>query len=71
MKDATKKTRDMAAVFAALDWQRIAGDMHEKGYALVQQVLPHDICDGFIADYDKTGIYRKTCGFPHHAEPRF
>lgn len=66
MKDATKKTLDMAAVFAALDWQRIAGNMHEKGYTLAQQVLPHDICDEFIADYDKTDIYRKTVVMERH-----
>ncbi len=36
-----KQTHDRAAIFAALDWRRIAGDMHEKGYAVGPTVLPH------------------------------
>ena len=59
-KGVTKQLHEGAALFAALDWRRIAGDMHENGYASVSNVLPHEICNAFIADYDKPGIYRKT-----------
>ncbi len=66
MKDAMRQTRDGAAIFAALDWQRIASDMHEKGYALVKNVLPPENCDEFIANYDKPAIYRKTVVMERH-----
>ena len=61
-----KQTHDGAALFAALDWRRIAGDMHENGYASVSNVLPHEICNAFIAEYDKPGIYRKTVVMERH-----
>lgn len=64
MKTAIKQ--DETLHVGAVDWQRVAGDMHEKGYAVVQQVLPAATCDRFIADYDKPGIYRKTVVMERH-----
>ena len=49
-----------------LDRQQIAGDMHEKGYALVKEVLPREVCGQFVADYDNPGIYRKTVVMERH-----
>ncbi len=65
-KDAAKQTRDGAAIFAALDWQQIASDMHEKGYALVRDVLPRAVCEQFIADYNRPSSYRKTVVMERH-----
>lgn len=62
MEDAAKQT----TIFAGLDWQKIASDMHEKGYTHVARVLPDVACDGLIADYDKASIYRKTVVMERH-----
>jgi len=66
MENATKKVKEIKEMISPVDWQRIEGDMHEKGYAVVPQVLPNKICDGFIADYDKPDIYRKTVVMERH-----
>ena len=60
------RTETIKTILSAVDWQRVASDMHEKGYALVQNVLPPEYCDEFIAGYDKPGIYRKTVVMARH-----
>jgi len=65
MMDAAAKTRRDAEIFAAIDWKKVAADMHEKGYSHVPGVLPEAYCDEFIADYDRP-IYRKTVVMERH-----
>ena len=43
-----------------LNWQNIAGDMHEKGFALVPQFLSTQQCDELINLYQQLGTFRKT-----------
>lgn len=62
MKSAAKQ---VTKVFSAIDWEEVAGDMHEKGFAWVSQVLPDDYCDEFIENYGNSG-YRKTVTMERH-----
>lgn len=45
---------------SSLDWKLITGDMDEKGFALVPQLLSDEICTGLIDQYDQPGLFRKT-----------
>jgi len=45
---------------AAKDWGRVATDMHEKGYALIGNVLDRKECEELIGSYDAGDAYRKT-----------
>lgn len=53
MKEIIKKIE-------AADWLRITGDMHERGYAVVENILTDTDCDTLISDYQKPDAYRKT-----------
>ncbi|MBW4362027.1 2OG-Fe(II) oxygenase [Flavobacterium taihuense] len=45
---------------AAINWQNITEEMHEKGYAIIQNVLTHYECTELIAGYNNSNSYRKT-----------
>ncbi len=45
---------------AATDWQTVAENMHEKGFAIVPQLLSAENCAELIAGYAHPGLYRKT-----------
>lgn len=45
---------------ASINWQSITEEMHEKGYAIVPNVLTHYECDELIAGYNNSNSYRKT-----------
>ena len=45
---------------AAIDWQKLTEDMHERGYALVPNLLSDDECRYLLKNYDNPGAYRKT-----------
>ena len=42
-----------------LDWDQINKTLHDKGFAIVKQVLRERYCDTLISDYD-ADAYRKT-----------
>jgi len=42
------------------DWVKTAAVLHEKGYAVVPDVLTNEECRGLIDNYDAVGRYRKT-----------
>jgi hypothetical protein len=65
MKDTTGKTQRDSEILAAVDWQAVAADVHQKGFAHVRGVLPERLRNGFIADYDRP-IYRKTVVMERH-----
>ena len=44
----------------AIDWQRVAGQLHENGYAVVSGFLEADQCQQMIAQYDQAQRFRKT-----------
>lgn len=44
----------------ALNWQNIADDLHDKGYAIVPSFLPTEDCANLIGQFDNPQSYRKT-----------
>ena len=45
---------------SSLNWQAITEDMHQQGFALVNNLLSDEQCNGLIKDYQKPDTYRKT-----------
>lgn len=45
---------------ASINWQSITEEMHEKGYAIVPNVLTPDECAELIGGYNNSNSYRKT-----------
>lgn len=43
-----------------IDWDKVIIEMHEKGYALVPELLSPEDCKKLIDNYDNPGFYRKT-----------
>jgi hypothetical protein len=43
-----------------INWQNIAGNLNQNGYACLKQIIPETLCDRFIADYENEELYRKT-----------
>lgn len=43
-----------------LNWHTIASHLHDKGYALVPNLLDNLACERLITQYDNPDIYRKT-----------
>lgn len=46
--------------FDQLDWQQVAGQMNDTGYAVINNVLTTAECDDLKAAYDNKDLYRKT-----------
>lgn len=44
----------------ALNWQNIADDLHDKGYALIPSFLSSEHCASLIGQFDNPQEYRKT-----------
>lgn len=44
----------------AIDWQKMASEIHEKGYVIVPGFLTKEQCQELIELYDKSDRYRKT-----------
>ena len=45
---------------AEIDWQRVTGELNQKGYAIVPQFLPNQSCEELIQKYNDSDLYRKT-----------
>lgn len=43
-----------------LDWPSIRQELHDKGFAIVKNVLTKEECDNLIAAYNTNDTYRKT-----------
>ncbi|UUC45297.1 2OG-Fe(II) oxygenase [Flavobacterium cerinum] len=43
-----------------IDWDQVAGTMHEKGYVVLSDIVPETICNTLIDQYNESGLYRKT-----------
>ncbi|NIJ54118.1 2OG-Fe(II) oxygenase [Dyadobacter arcticus] len=43
-----------------LDWQAIQENLHEKGYALLKNILEASECEALVGQYDNPLSYRKT-----------
>lgn len=44
----------------AIDWDQLAGTMHQKGYGILSDIVPEAICNALIDQYAEPGLYRKT-----------
>ncbi len=44
----------------AIDWRELTENMHERGYAIVPQLLSDENCAELLNNYDSTTAYRKT-----------
>lgn len=43
-----------------IDWQAITENMHDKGYAIIPNLLSDQQCDLIKTDYNQSNLYRKT-----------
>src|ERR1700736_5035620 len=43
-----------------LDWESIRKELHDKGFAVVKEVLFKNECDQLIEEYNTDASYRKT-----------
>ncbi len=48
------------------DWQHIAEEMHQKGYAVLSDLLSGDECENLKSGYDHPLPYRKTVVMARH-----
>lgn len=65
MKIAAKQAKESKDIFSAIDWQKAASDIHDRGFAWVPRILPDEYCDEFINNYDEYS-YRKTVTMERH-----
>jgi len=59
------RVKQAPEIFCAIDWNQVSDQMNAKGFALITGVLSREICDQFIADYDRSH-YRKTVIMERH-----
>ena len=52
--------KNIATRLAAIDWQTITNELHDKGFVIIRDVLNKQECDDLIAAYDADDTYRKT-----------
>lgn len=43
-----------------VNWESVAHEMHEKGFAVIPKFLTDDVCEHLKADYPNPNAYRKT-----------
>ncbi|MBV8327715.1 2OG-Fe(II) oxygenase [Chryseobacterium sp.] len=48
------------------DWQDITEKMHQKGYAVISNLLSDDECEMLKSGYNYSGLYRKTVVMARH-----
>ena len=59
-----KNTHDK---IAEIDWQRVTGELNQKGYAILPQFLPNQSCEELIQKYNDSNLYRKTITMERHS----
>ena len=62
----TAKTGATAAAISSIDWDAVTRDMGAQGYAHLPRVMPADVCDDFIRNYEMPDGYRKTVIMERH-----
>jgi hypothetical protein len=64
--DGTKaQKKDSRAILGSIDQTEVALAMHDRGFAHIPAVLPNEVCEEFIANYDHA-IYRKAVIMERH-----
>ena len=56
----------MEEKIATINWQNIVEEMHEKGFAIIPELLTGDQCTELINDYSNQNAYRKTVVMEHY-----
>jgi hypothetical protein len=51
---------------ASTNWQGVAGEINDNGYAIVSQFLPPQFCNELIEKYGDPNLYRKTITMERH-----
>ena len=59
-----KNTHDK---IAEIDWQRVTGELNQKGYTIVPQFLPNQSCEELIHKYNDFDLYCKTITMERHS----
>ena len=54
------------SLVTALDWDRIARDLDERGCAVTGPILPHAECEALIASYDDDARFRSRVVMARH-----
>lgn len=57
---------DNERIITHADWHHLTHDMHEKGYAIIEQFLTVDQCHELVHGYDRHHAYRKTVSMEKH-----
>jgi len=52
--------KEIEEKIAALKWQNITEEMHEKGFSIIPKLLTNDQCTELIRGYNNPNAYRKT-----------
>jgi hypothetical protein len=56
----------MYGKIASTNWQGVAGEINDNGYAIVSQFLPPQFCNELIEKYGDPNLYRKTITMERH-----
>ena len=56
----------MKNVIRAVDWDLTSSQMHDKGFALIKDLLASEQCRSLIRLYDHPGLFRKTVIMERH-----
>lgn len=51
---------DIQLKISSTNWETVSMQMHEKGFAIVPNILSASECENLIKNYDDAGLYRKT-----------
>lgn len=54
------------STLAAIDWQDVAENMHQKGFSLISNVLTNHHCEALKKNYTNPDGYRKTVVMEHY-----
>lgn len=52
--------KNIQAKLSTINWQKVAEEMNEKGFAIVPKILSDETCKQLIGNYDESTFYRKT-----------
>lgn len=58
--------KDLLQRIENTDWPSITDAIHQKGYAVLSNLLSNDECDTLISSYNQPNLYRKTVVMARH-----
>ena len=58
--------KQMEAIIAKRDWEKVGDDLHERGYSVLPQFVDHQLCDELKNLYARESGYRKTVVMERH-----